>query len=84
MADYYVPKFDRALNRVAMVLVQPGQGDAYVSAKDYERALEQVQRLLNHCADAECDYCSAVICDRGDPCHFHHDGCPSCHGARHG
>jgi hypothetical protein len=40
--------------------------------------LLQVNRLLAHCPDPECEKCSVIICPREDPLHFHHDGCPSC------
>lgn len=38
----------------------------------------RLDSLLNHCPDAECKTCAEIICDNGDPMHFHHDGCPSC------
>jgi hypothetical protein len=38
----------------------------------------QVNALLNHCPDAECDTCATIICPHKDRMHFHHDGCPSC------
>lgn len=38
----------------------------------------KMDRLLAHCPDAECHVCGEVICPRGEPLHFHHDGCPAC------
>lgn len=40
---------------------------------------DRLDKLLNHCNDAECEECSKLICPFKDPLHFHHDGCPSCH-----
>jgi hypothetical protein len=41
-------------------------------------AHRKMDLLLAHCPDGECGECSKIICDHGDPNHFHHDGCPSC------
>jgi G:T-mismatch repair DNA endonuclease (very short patch repair protein) len=41
-------------------------------------AEEQVEKLLNHCPDSECDTCAEIICPHGCAWHFHHDGCPTC------
>jgi hypothetical protein len=41
-------------------------------------AEKQVEKLLNHCGDPECDECAKIICPHGDFMHFHHDGCPTC------
>lgn len=52
-----------------------------VEAITEERDLlrEQVEKLLNHCDDAECMECSKIICPDAEPLHFHHDGCPVCY-----
>lgn len=34
--------------------------------------------MLARCDDPECYHCGAMVCPRGEPLHFHHDGCPSC------
>lgn len=34
--------------------------------------------LLNRCTECECIVCGALVCPRGEPLHFHHDGCPAC------
>jgi len=39
---------------------------------------EQLDHLLAHCKDSECEVCSKIICPHGEPLHFHHDGCPCC------
>ncbi|WP_434456549.1 hypothetical protein JQR85_13750 [Stutzerimonas urumqiensis] len=39
---------------------------------------KKLDALLAHCPDGECAECSKIICEHGDPMHFHHDGCPSC------
>lgn len=39
----------------------------------------QLDHLLQHCGDAECDKCAEIICPEHEPLHFHHDGCPACH-----
>lgn len=38
----------------------------------------QLDHLLDHCKDSECEECSKIICPHQEPLHFHHDGCPSC------
>lgn len=43
-----------------------------------EKLYGQIDALLAHCPDSECDVCASIICPHKDPMHFHHDGCPSC------
>lgn len=39
---------------------------------------KQLDALLAHCNQNECEECSKIICPHKDEMHFHHDGCPSC------
>ena len=32
------------------------------------------------CPDAECDVCAFRDCPHHETLHYHHDGCPACHG----
>lgn len=45
---------------------------------DLAAKTSQVQALLDHCPDAECYRCAAILCPHGEELHFHHDGCPAC------
>ena len=49
-----------------------------------DRFVAMCDALLAHCGkeQGECSECSKIVCPSGDPYHFHHDGCPSCAGAR--
>ena len=40
---------------------------------------DMVDRLIDHCEDAECMKCAVIVCPHEEPLHFHHDGCPCCH-----
>lgn len=52
--------------------------------RERDRFEKMCDALLNHCdkEQGECSVCSTIVCPSGDPYHFHHDGCPSCAGAR--
>lgn len=39
----------------------------------------EADKLLKMCLEAECSKCGEILCRYGDPLHFHHDGCPTCH-----
>lgn len=43
----------------------------------------EADKLLNECMEdgGECMKCSEICCPHGEPLHFHHDGCPACHGS---
>jgi hypothetical protein len=46
--------------------------------EEIEQLRGQIDKLLAHCDDPECDVCGKIICPHEDDLHFHHDGCPSC------
>lgn len=50
--------------------------------KEIRRLTEIADALVNHCdkEGGECGICAVICCPNKDPLHFHHDGCPSCHG----
>lgn len=50
----------------------------YELQKLLQRVDQDLEYLLAQCPDPECSTCGMLICPRGDPMHYHHDGCPSC------
>lgn len=49
--------------------------------KDGESAQEALRTIHEvhspYCEDPECMVCGVLSCPRGEPMHFHHDGCPA-------
>jgi hypothetical protein len=61
-----------------------------VTDANYEHALFLMDRAcgchhaedaahdVSECWEEECTACGLVRCPKGEPLHFHHDGCPAC------
>jgi hypothetical protein len=54
----------------------------HITVEEWREVGRIVSDLLNHCPDAECHDCGALMCPHGEPLHFHHDGCPACCGGK--
>lgn len=54
------------------------QADVYKLLSHIEALNVQIDALLAHCPDGECETCSEIICPHKYAMHFHHDGCPAC------
>lgn len=50
------------------------------AAKRRGASHEWLDHILDICPDMECGRCGEIMCPLADEMHFHHDGCPSCHG----
>lgn len=68
--------------REALRLLDNRRLENLAAQKDKEngflRMHKQIELLLAHCGDSECETCAKIICPFEDDMHYHHDGCPSC------
>lgn len=66
-------------NASALIPHADGEYVTYVEVKQELATLHaRIAALLDHCPDAECATCAAIICPHDCGLHYHHDGCPAC------
>jgi hypothetical protein len=85
-AVYNEARRDCALDLAALLREPPAAASLDAEAK--------LHALRGHCRDcrrvnpddvhtpaiAECIRCGELDCPHNEPLHYHHDGCPACHG----
>lgn len=77
-----IQQLDQTIKDFDKLTGHPDYDDALSAMKSRLRSAQEL--LMNRVCDldgGECRECSQIVCPHGEPLHYHHDGCPACHGS---